>query len=526
VSVISDASSRGPGDTATGAGRERRAEDGSLSRRLAVGVAIVVAVGVALRLYTTSDLWLDEALTVNVARLPLADLRGALKIDGAPPLFYLLLHVWTGALGTSDIAARSLSGVIGVATLPLAWYAGRRAGGTLTAWAAVVVLASNPFAVRYATEVRMYGLEILLVFAGILAFRRGIERPSAGRVALFGLIVALLVYTQYWAFYLLAVVSALLLVLARRGPHTAAARRLLIGLALGGLSFAPWVTTFLYQRAHTGTPWGEAVLPGLPIGETFSDFAGSTEHEGWLLLFPMTVLILFGVFGRAADGRSIEIDLRTRPDVRWEALVGIVTLVAGTTGSYLMGSAFQSRYSAIILPFYVLVVARGVACFADRRVLAGVCGVVVALGFTGGFRNLLENRTQAGVVASVLRVEAEPGDLVVYCPDQLGPSVSRGTPSGLDEVTYPFFGDPARVDWVDYEERLATVAPSDFAVRALARAGDAHAVWLVSGPGYRTHKGVCEALAAALGRSRDAATRVLPDEQVWEKCGLVRFSAR
>lgn len=497
----------------------------SLARLLSVSVAAVVVVGVALRLYTTSDLWLDEALTVNIARLPLGDLRGALEIDGAPPLFYLLLHVWTAVFGSSDIAARSLSGVAGVAALPLAWYAGRRVGGITTAWLSVVVLASNPFAVRYATEARMYGLEILLVFAGILALRRGLERPSPARVSLFGLVLALLLYTHYWAFYLVPVVVALLVFLGWRGGYADAARRLLLASAIGVLAFAPWVPTLLYQRAHTGTPWGEAVLPGLPIGETFSDFAGGIEHEGWLLLLPMTALMFLGVFGRATDGRHIEIDLRTRPDVRWEALVGVATVVVGTTASYLAGSAFQTRYSAIVLPFYVLVVARGLACFTDRRVLAGVTGVVVALGFVGGGRNLVENRTQAGVVAEVLSAEAEPGDVVVYCPDQLGPSVDRGAPDGLDAFTYPFFGDPARVDWTDYEERLTTVDPSDFARRTLERARDDRAVWLVWGPGYRTHTGTCEALAARLGESRDAVTRVLPDDSVFEMAGLIRFAA-
>ncbi len=496
-----------------------------LLRPPALPVAIVVVVGVALRLHTTSDLWLDEALTVNIARLPIGELRGALEIDGAPPLFYLLLHVWTAVFGVSDLAVRSLSGVAGLGALPLAWYAGRRVGGITTAWLAVLVLASNPFAVRYATEARMYGLEILLVFAGILALRRALEKPSAARVSIFGVVLVLLLYTHYWAFYLVAVVVVLLLALGWRGEHAHAARRLLIAAAVGVLAFAPWVPTLLYQSAHTGTPWGEAVLPGLPIGETFSDFAGSTEHEGWLLLFPMTALMLLGVFGRATDVRRIEIDLRTRPEVRWEALVGAATLVVGTTASYLAGSAFQTRYSAIVLPFYVLVVARGLACFADRRVLAGVTGVVVALGFVGGVRNLVENRTQAGVVAGVLRAEAAPGDVVVYCPDQLGPSVDRGAPGGLDAFTYPVFGDPSRVDWADYEERLSTVDPSDFARRTLARARAGSAVWLVSGPGYRTHVGTCERLAAELGESRDAVTRVVPDEAVFEKVGLIRFAA-
>ena len=92
-------------------------------------VAAVVAVGVALRFFARSDLWLDEALTVNVARLPLARLPEALRHDGAPPLYYVLLHVWMRLFGTGDAAVRSLSSICAVASLPFAWMAGRRVGG-------------------------------------------------------------------------------------------------------------------------------------------------------------------------------------------------------------------------------------------------------------------------------------------------------------------------------------------------------------------------------------------------------------
>ncbi len=58
----------------------------------------IVALGIGLFFYTRSDMWLDEALTVNVSRLPLDQLRDALERDGAPPLYYALLHVWTGVV--------------------------------------------------------------------------------------------------------------------------------------------------------------------------------------------------------------------------------------------------------------------------------------------------------------------------------------------------------------------------------------------------------------------------------------------
>ena len=62
-------------------------------------IGLVVAVGIVLRFLTTSDLWFDEALSVNIARLPLSELQDALRQDGAPPLYYALLHFWIEAFG-------------------------------------------------------------------------------------------------------------------------------------------------------------------------------------------------------------------------------------------------------------------------------------------------------------------------------------------------------------------------------------------------------------------------------------------
>src|ERR1700724_1412907 len=85
----------------------------SLYRLMVVGAVAVVVLGIALRFVASSHMWLDEALTPTIARLPLGKIDGALRRDGAPPLYYYLLHFWTGAFGTSDTAVRALSGVLG-----------------------------------------------------------------------------------------------------------------------------------------------------------------------------------------------------------------------------------------------------------------------------------------------------------------------------------------------------------------------------------------------------------------------------
>ncbi len=118
-------------------------------RVFAVATGVILVAGLVLRFWTRSDLWLDEALTVNIAARPLHQLPTLLRRDGAPPLYYVLLHFWMGVFGSSDLAVRSLSGVIGVATVPLAWLAGRRLGGRTVGWAAMLLVATSPFAVRY-----------------------------------------------------------------------------------------------------------------------------------------------------------------------------------------------------------------------------------------------------------------------------------------------------------------------------------------------------------------------------------------
>ena len=56
-------------------------------------VLLAVVAGLALRFYARSPLWLDEALSVNIAKLPVNEIPEALRHDGHPPLFYVLLHL-------------------------------------------------------------------------------------------------------------------------------------------------------------------------------------------------------------------------------------------------------------------------------------------------------------------------------------------------------------------------------------------------------------------------------------------------
>lgn len=489
-------------------------------------VAVTLVLGVVARFATTSDLWLDEVLTVNIARVPLADLPDALRLDGAPPLYYALLHLWMQVFGEGTIAVRALPGVIAVASLPLMWLAARRLGGTRLAWTATLLLSANPFAARYATENRMYSLVLVLVLAGFLAVSRLLEgggrRPALGLAAATGA----LLLTHYWAFYLLAAVAASLLLIARRGaePARSGARTSLLAVAGGSVLFLPWVPVFVYQVRHTGTPWGR---PGelRSMFDTVFHFGGGYWNPGIILGLAFFALAALAVTARTLDDRRLLVDLRPHGPGSVLAAVAFGTLGLAVLATKVAGSAFAVRYAAVLFPLFLLVVALGVDLFTDRRVHAGILVVIVALGFWADVPNVVGNRTNAGRVAAELDELGQPGDLVVYCPDQLGPSVSRLVDNeNLVQFGFPRQNPPHMVDWVDYERVNKSASTSAFARMLDERAGPTNNVWIVWAPGYKTYGTKCQNLIERLGEARPDYDRVVTiSTRYFERPGLVQF---
>ena len=460
-------------------------------------IGALVAIGVVARFVQRSPLWLDEALSVNIARLPVSDLLEALWHDGHPPLYYLLLHYWMEVVGESDVAVRALSGVISVATLPLAWIAGRRLAGAAGARWALVLTALSPFAVRYGTETRMYALVMLLVLAGYLLLTDALERPTWGRLAGLTLISGLLLLSHYWAFYLIAAVGLLLVLRAWRRPADRSATvRVALAVAAGGLLFLPWIGGFLYQSAHTGTPWGSPFRPTAIVQTALIDMGGGTVTEASLYGSVVLALVLLGLFAVRSAGPTVELDVRTAPTVRWEVAVAVTVLAIGAVVGYATNATFQGRYAATIVPLVLLAVAVGLARLPGAAALVAG-GVAVGLSLFGiGWVNYYQ-RTQSAEVASAVRDRAEPGDVVVYCPDQLGPAFSREMPDDLVEMAYPTLDAPTRVDWVDYAERNGAADPHEIAEDILAEA-DGHGIFLVWMPDYNTFGTQCEDLGAEL----------------------------
>ncbi len=235
---------------------------GSVVPRPAAALALVAAAGAALRFATldTQSLWYDEAVTARLLRLDLGSMLEAIPdSESTPPLYYVLAWLWTHVFGTGEVGLRSLSALLGTATVVVVWELGRRLGGDRAALAAAALAAVNPMLVWFSQEARAYALLGLLGALSALLWLRALEQidlrssqaacsgagqpspaPPFGRrhtrLLAWGAVAGLALATHYYAAFLLAPQA---LWLAARAPGWRERATLLALPALAGAALAP-----------------------------------------------------------------------------------------------------------------------------------------------------------------------------------------------------------------------------------------------------------------------------------------------
>jgi hypothetical protein len=395
--------------------------------------------------------WIDEGISVGIASHPLKQLPHLLKEDGSPPLFYVILHFWIRAFGTSEVATHLLPLAFSLVAVPLAYWAAsdlfdRRAG-----LAAAALFATNPFLGWYSTETRMYPMVVVLSIAGVtFAWRAVRDRKRLDLVGAVLVYVALL-YTHDWGIYLTAVTALVLFGLARsRGD-----RRLAMGVAAGaaavGVLWLPWLPAFVAQAHNTAAPW--AVRPN--IGDFFAD---PSSALGGTLGFLIAPLLALGVVW-SRPGRPV----RTGYLAGLLGAIGLLSTLAGFLGAQLEPS-WTVRYLAIIVGPFLLAAAGALA--GNRRgqvVIVAVCVLLAswtAIGLALPNSNGVYAKSNVAALARAVGPRLHRGDVVVLTQTEQLAVLAHYLPAGLRYVT-PTGGvpDPFVVDWRNIVARLQSSTP-------------------------------------------------------------------
>lgn len=126
------------------------------------------------------SVWLDEAITAQVVKTYnfFSIISVFSPLDFHPPLYYLVLKVWTTVFGYSSIVLRMPSVLFSLATGWFVYQLGKLLQDEKTGFWSAVFFLFNPLIIYYAQEARMYMMVTFLLTAGFYYVQKAIQQSD------------------------------------------------------------------------------------------------------------------------------------------------------------------------------------------------------------------------------------------------------------------------------------------------------------------------------------------------------------
>ncbi len=307
--------------------------------------------GISKYLLMHNSLRLDEAQSLWQTS---HSITGTLKVvaqDVHVPLYHLILHFWQFYLGQDIVAARLLSLIFFIATIPVVYLIARRILSLNWSLLAVALFSLSPFMNWYANEARMY---TLLVFVSALSqyfFLKVIQsRGKKGWLA-YSLTALVGIYSHYFfAFNLLA--QGIFFVLNRKSFAPGTLKKF-IKLAIGlALALAPWLYYFVLLGAASNTAPNLAAPSTVDLFNAFSQFSFGfqTDAANTILVSTWPILVAVALF---AVRRGQKVGL----PIAYMLAAGLLPIMLAFALSFAITPFFLSRYMvSCVAPLTIAVV--------------------------------------------------------------------------------------------------------------------------------------------------------------------------
>lgn len=330
-----------------------------------------------------TNVWIDEAYTLHTASEgPLVAWRRAMEFELQPPLYFVLISLLR-SLSSSVLLARLFSVACVLGTLVVGVRLSRRYLADLDPTWLTLMLATNPFLIWAAVEIRCYALVMLLGALSLLFLYDGyLAREPKSNAAWWHVCVAAAgIYVHYYFGFLLVGEALGLLALGRLGQL----RRYVISMAVVALLISPLLPRIPAQiRDHSSVAvdpdrsivtsvkavyWRVTEYP-LPVAQDSPWRNALRDLKKWLC--------------RLAVVAGLVVLVRRRRDTATILLASVlVVLVVAFTGiRFGMGEElFSSRHTATMVMPLILFALVMAAAWGSRLVLAS--SVAILLLFNG-----------------------------------------------------------------------------------------------------------------------------------------------
>ncbi|MGH7687196.1 MAG: glycosyltransferase family 39 protein [Candidatus Dormibacteria bacterium] len=376
-------------------------------------VSAITVAGLAgrLALLGYQPIWRDEAFTALATSRPLGSMLDVVRADSAPPVAYIVERA-VASLATGAVGLRLFPALAGAAAIPLGAALGRRIAGDRGGVFTAAICAVSPALALSALDARMYAVATTLVLAATLALWRAVERPTAARWAIYGALLALSLYSDYFAVLAIpAELAAVCFVL-----HAGWTRTLVAAAVAGAacLTLVPWLVAASAQLGHAGQPFWVQPIDFESVSGAFVQFFAGPPIEPWVPWKPAMqvfqgVAIIAGILllGVLIAHRS-SLSTTGRRAALFVTVCGIGAALLLFPLS-LWHPLVDGRYGGVVWgPAYALFGA-GLALLSSRRLIAA--GLIAVLGATLALALIPDHPDIAPAIAA-LQSEVGPDDVV------------------------------------------------------------------------------------------------------------------
>jgi uncharacterized membrane protein len=259
-----------------------------------LGGAVLLSAALCLILAAQQQLWFDESYSIVVAERPLSDIVSLASVDAHPPFYYILLHFWGALVGWNELGLRALSIIFYATSIGLILLLISKLFSKKTAIYAAPVLILAPFLMRYGFEVRMYSLASLITVGSAFVLYYAMKTNKNRYWVIYGLLVALGVWTLYMTFVVFAAQFLMLVWRTFKKRDNWLKQKWILAYVGAVLLFVPWIP-IAHDQMSGGALSGTNVTFGISqLLNVFSfgllyETSDKLEFIYWLLLAMMTL---------------------------------------------------------------------------------------------------------------------------------------------------------------------------------------------------------------------------------------------
>lgn len=376
----------------------------------------------------TQSIRLDEAQSIWVSTKPVLSILDFSARDVHVPLYFLLLHFWILFFGPDIIAARSLSLVFFLLTVPLLYYLTRTLVNKQTALLTVTLFALSPFILWYSSEARMYTLFTFISTLNNLFFIRFFRSEGQKSKVEYFLSAVFGLYTHYFFIFLLfsqfafVLVRFVYLLYQNRKFNSVQFKKVFVEQSLFFLKFTilqvlafaflvPWLLYVYFLGSASNTQPQIPPPNGYSLLQAFSLFLFGFQPQGLQSIFisfwPLLVMLLLFVFTQRRSNPLPEINFLVTVTFLPVMLVFIISFFR---------PIFLVRYLILVTPTLFFLLSWFLMNYSKKLSLylsSLLIVILIGLLFTQNLSAQTPAKENYEQVTDYLELQTKPQDIII-----------------------------------------------------------------------------------------------------------------